>query len=231
MIKRSQLKWLLPLAILAILAPFSIHIDPWLSSCFFHHEHGFSKALYHYFIFNWAVIPALAIGITSGVIFLFSFFFKRLYQLRLPCLFLALSMLLGAGIMTHVILKGFWFRPRPIQTVLFGGTHLFSPFYLPKFSFPNLCKSFPSGHATMGFYFINLLILGFRLKMKPLIYLGSVLTAIFSFLLGFSRIAQGAHFLSDVFMSLIVTWYAALVVEKLVFDYLAKKKPLSYIKD
>lgn len=231
MIKRSQLKWFLPLAMVAILAPFSAQVDQWLSGCFFSHESGFSKAPYHYLIFNWGVFPALATGIISGLLFLFSFQFDRLHKLRLPCLFLALSMLLGAGLITHIILKGFWFRPRPIQTVLFGGAQLFSPFYLPKFSFPNLCKSFPSGHATMGFYFINLLILGFRLKQRLLIYLGTILTTILSSLLGFSRIAQGAHFLSDVFMSLIVTWYAALMVEKLVFDYLAKKKPLSYIKD
>ncbi len=229
---KQQLKWFLPLVLLALFAPWSAGLDKWLSSQFFSPaSSSFSKAHYHYFIYHWAVVPALATAILSAVCFILSFVYKGLYSKRFPLLFLSLSMALGAGLITHLIFKEFWFRPRPIQTSLFGGIEQFNPFYMPKFTFPNFCKSFPSGHATMGFYFINLIILGVRLKSRLLKQIGIGSTIIMSFLLGFSRIAQGAHFLSDVLMSLVVTWYAALAIEKLVFDYLAKNRTLSYIKD
>lgn len=220
----KQPKWTLPLLIFLLFAPFSQVVDPYISGIFFSNTlHTFSKAFYHYYIYHYAVIPALALGISSAVLFILSFFIPRLEKLRLSFLFLAASMALGAGFITHCVFKEFFCRPRPLQTSLFGGPHLFQPFYYLKFSFPNFCKSFPSGHATMGFYFINLCILGKRFQNKRLFSIGLYLTLIFSFLLCYSRIAQGAHFFSDVFTSLIVTWYAALCCETFIFDFLAKK--------
>lgn len=232
MFKKQWFKWVLPLAFLIALAPWSEKLDCFVSQSFFIAEHGtFSKSWLHYFIYDWGYIPALIVGLTSGLVFILSYMVERLHKFRFPCLFLAASMAIGAGLLTHLVFKEFWFRPRPVQTVLFGGPHLFHPFYIPKFSFPNYCKSFPSGHATMGFYFINLILLGIRMKSVKLKQIGIATTIIFSSLLCFSRVAQGAHFLSDVLMSCVVTWYAALAIEKLVFDYLAKNKWLSYIKN
>lgn len=221
----KQLKWTLPLLTLIILAPFSPWIDPYISNLFYSESlGGFSTAFYHKWIYHYAVIPALLAGTTSAILFLASFFIQKLEKMRFPSFFLAMSMAIGAGLITHLLFKEFWFRPRPCQTLLFGGVQPFLPFYLGKITFPNLCKSFPSGHATMGFYFINFILLGKRLKNPLLIRLGISLTFIMSLLLCYSRIAQGAHFISDTFMSLVVTWYAALVTEKLTFDYLAKKE-------
>ncbi|MCH9632803.1 MAG: hypothetical protein S4CHLAM6_11460 [Chlamydiae bacterium] len=229
---KRQLKWLLPLLLLIIFAPWSANVDRWVSSQFFSQENlRFSNAFYHRIIFNWAVIPALATGITCGLLFILSFKFKKLFNHRFSFLFLSLSMALGAGIVTHLLFKEFCFRPRPVQTTLFGGIETFRPFYMLKFNFPNFCKSFPSGHATMGFYFVNFILLGYRLNSKLLKQVGVYATIIMSSILAFSRIAKGGHFLSDVLMSLVVTWYAALVVEKLVFDFLAKNKALSYIEE
>lgn len=220
----KQPKWTLPFLLLLLFAPFSPVIDPYISGLFFSDTlRSFSKAFYHHYIYHYAVIPALTLGISSAVLFICSFFMTRLEKFRFSFLFLAASMALGAGFITHCIFKEFCFRPRPLQTSLFGGPHLFQPFYYFKFSFPNFCKSFPSGHATMGFYFINLCLLAKRFQNKRLFSIGLYLTLIFSFLLCYSRIAQGAHFLSDVFVSLIVTWYAALSCEKFIFDFLAKK--------
>ena len=229
---QKQLKWFLPLLLLTIFAPWSANIDQWVSCQFFSLENlSFSNAWYHQLIFNWAVVPALATGITCGLLFILSFKFKKFFNSRFSFLFLSLSMAIGAGLITHLVFKEFCFRPRPVQTTLFGGVQAFRPFYMLKFSFPNFCKSFPSGHATMGFYFINLIILGYRLNSRILKQVGAYATVIMSCILCHSRIAKGGHFLSDVLMSLVVTWYAALLVEKLVFDFLAKNKVLSYIKD
>lgn len=228
----KQLKWFLPLFLMALLSPWSATLDQKISSFFFEHTSAsFSKAAHHYYIYYWGVVPALATGIGSAVFFVLSFIIKKLEQPRFAFLFLSLSMAIGAGLITHVIFKEFWHRPRPVQTALFGGPQVFSPFYVPKLCYPNFCKSFPSGHAAMGFYFINLILLGYRLNARWLKQIGVAMTILMSSLLCYSRIAQGAHFLSDVLMSLVVTWYAALVVERIVFDYLAKNRTLSYTKD
>lgn len=222
---QKQFKWFLPFFLLTLIAPWSAQIDAFVSN-FFYSEAlgGFSKALHHKLIYYYGVIPALTVGIGSGLIFITSYFFSRLYKFRLPCFFLAASMALGAGVITHLLFKEFWFRPRPVQTLLFGGVESFRSFYMAKINFPNFCKSFPSGHATMGFYFINLILLGKKLKNEMLLKIGILSTGIMSALLCYSRIAQGAHFLTDILMSFVVTWYAALLVEKLTFDYLAKKE-------
>lgn len=219
------LKWFLPLLLLLLIAPWSAKIDPFISHIFYSSDLlSFSKEPYHKLIYHYGVIPALALAIGSAFLFVLSYFSKGLEKFRLPCFFLAASMALGAGFITHCLFKEFWFRPRPVQTLLFGGIETFKPFYAAKFNFPNFCKSFPSGHATMGFYFINLILLGKRLKNLKLIYVGQALTLVMSGLLCFTRIAQGAHFFTDVLMSFIVTWYAALAIEKLTFEYLAKKQ-------
>ncbi len=228
---RKQLKWFLPLTIFLILAPWTPRIDLTVSSFFFSPSlPGFSKAFYHKLIYKYAVMPALFVAISAALLFVASFKVKKLFKWRWPCFFCALSMVIGAGFVTHCLFKEFWFRPRPVQTTFFGGPLAFRPFYLPKFNFPNFCKSFPSGHATMGFYFLNLILLGIRLKNRFVMHIGIWMTAIMSTLLCFSRIAQGAHFFSDTFMSLIVTWYAALLAEKVTFEYVAKHEKFSLLQ-
>ncbi len=229
---RKLIKWYLPLIILILISPWSGKLDLAISGSFFSEiEQSFADHYHHTLIYHYAVYPALILGIGSGVVFVLSFFSSKLHKLRFPCFFLAASMAIGAGFITHCVLKEFWFRPRPVQTSLFGGIQTYRAFYVPQFSFPNFCKSFPSGHATMGFYFINLILLGYRFKHKALKVIGITMTIIFSFLLGYSRIAQGAHFFSDILMSLVITWYAALIVERVTFDFLAKNERLSYTKD
>lgn len=229
MTRSKLIKWGAPLAVVLLLAPFTPMIDLKLANRFYT-DSGFSSHPYFSFIYHYGVYPAFLVGISSACLFIASFFKETLLKYRFPCLFLAVAMLCGPGLMINLFLKGFFMRPRPVQILNFGGTELFKPFYNLTFSYPNPFKSFPSGHSTMGFYFFNLIFLGQRLKNLLLVRMGAMASIFLGLSLSISRIAQGGHFFSDTLMSLCLIWYIGLFCEWLIFDYLAKKNILRYTK-
>lgn len=107
----------------------------------------------------------------------------------------------GLGLFIDVGLKDHWGRPRPRDTVGFGGTATFQPALLPS----SVCKrncSFVSGHAAFGFY-----LLGFGLMSPPQRRRQWLLAGIAAgSLIGLGRIAQGGHYLSDVVFSFFAVW-------------------------
>ena len=128
--------------------------------------------------------------------------------------FLLVVLIVGPGVLVHNGLKEFLERPRPKHIIEFGGTENYKlPFeYSPDAS----GKSFVSGHAAMGFYFssIGLLLTG---RKRKVVYAGGVIAGV---IVGFGRILQGKHFLSDVVFSGIFT----LLVAHLVFHFMFLRK-------
>ena len=93
----------------------------------------------------------------------------------------------------NVILKNLWGRARPNDNLEFGGINTFTPWY--KFSNEwELNCSFVSGDASVGFAII---ILYFVTKNKLFLWLALLIGGI----LGGTRIIEGGHFLSDVWLS------------------------------
>ncbi len=119
----------------------------------------------------------------------------------------------------NALLKPGWGRPRPRQIENFGGNALYRSFYSPDFGHhtSDKYKSMPSGHASMGFYFFALAVLGRRLKNRKLEILGYCLAFGLGGLLGLTRIAQGGHFFSDVMISALITWWVALTLDWILF--------------
>jgi len=108
-------------------------------------------------------------------------------------LFLAMCLSLGPGILANVVLKDHWGRARPKQVVEFGGAKMFTSPMIPTDQCANNC-SFVSGEAAaifMPFYALGLIVPQWT---AALLAAGTVC----GFAAGFVRIAQGAHFLSDV---------------------------------
>lgn len=223
------LKWTSPLLILLILCPFTPQIDLGLANHFYLKE-NFSSHPYFTFFYHYGVYPAFLLGFLGAVAFVASFFSFSFKPYRLPALFLAFTLLCGPGILINLLFKGFICRPRPVQTLNFGGSELFKPFYHLSFAYPNAFKSFPSGHATMGFYFFNLIFLGQRLNNLLLINFGALCSIFFGLSLSIARIAQGGHFFSDTLISLCLIWYVGLMCDWFIFEFLAKNKSLRYIK-
>lgn len=108
-------------------------------------------------------------------------------------LYLAAALAVGPGVVANVVLKDNWGRARPRQVVEFGGAQQFTPPLVPA----NECRrncAFVSGEASsiyIPFFAAALLLPQVRVA---LIVAGAGLGTI----AGVIRIAQGAHFLSDI---------------------------------
>lgn len=131
---------------------------------------------------------------------------KRFHVRSSVMIYIALSLALGPGLLTNTVLKDNMGRARPGQTVAFGGSKQFTPAPLPADQCPKNC-SFVSGHAATGFFLATFALLmapGWRRRAA---LAGAVAAGV---LIGVTRMAVGAHFLSDVifsgFLNIGVAW-------------------------
>jgi lipid A 4'-phosphatase len=135
-----------------------------------------------------------------------------LHLRKLHWVFLAACLAVGPGLVANLILKDHWGRARPRQAVEFGGTKAFTPPLLPARQCPRNC-SFVSGEAASTFvvpYALAILIPRWSVVLVTAGTAGGLAA-------GVVRMAQGAHFLSDVvfagvFMALVVLLLRALIL-------------------
>lgn len=111
--------------------------------------------------------------------------------------FLLLVLAIGPGLIVNAVLKDHWGRARPSQVLEFGGSQNFTPAPLPANACERNC-SFVSGHAAAGFALIAYAFLAADRRRRRSIVVGA---SAIGGLIGFARMAQGAHFLSDVVFS------------------------------
>jgi lipid A 4'-phosphatase len=130
---------------------------------------------------------------------------------RRAALYLLLVMIIGPGLLVNTVFKDHWGRARPSQVVEFGGNKQFTRAAVPSDQCAKNC-SFVSGHASVGFYFLAL---AFVLPRRRALWLAIGTAA--GLVIGFVRIAQGGHFLSDVLFSGIVVYLTALLLHALLF--------------
>lgn len=119
-------------------------------------------------------------------------------------LFLIATLALGPGLLTNVILKDHWGRPRPIDVHQFGGDYSFVPWWDPRGGCPDNC-SFVAGEPSGAFWTLAPAALAAP-ELQPVAYAAALA---FGAGVGVLRIAAGGHFFSDVvfagvFMYLIV---------------------------
>jgi lipid A 4'-phosphatase len=114
-------------------------------------------------------------------------------------------------LVVNAVFKEHWGRARPRDITEFGGTRTFTPAFVISDQCERNC-SFVSGHASLPFAFAAL---GFLLRRRRwAIYAGA---AAFGGLVGFGRIVQGAHFLSDVVFSGVFVFLVAYLLAHYVF--------------
>jgi len=151
---------------------------------------GWVRLLYHY-----GNIPALLVSVGALIALFLSYRRVKLLPYRKLFAYLALAMVLGPGLIVNTIFKDHWGRPRPRDIVEFGGKYAYeAPLRMEPESSG---KSFPCGHATMGFYFFSL---GFALRHRRprLSRVMFILATILGTMIGAARVLQGGHFTSDV---------------------------------
>jgi membrane-associated phospholipid phosphatase len=115
-------------------------------------------------------------------------------------LFLVLSMALGPGLLVNVGLKDHWHRPRPVQTVDFGGSYAFRPWYRPDGGCIRNC-SFVSGEASAAAWLMAPASLT-PPQVRPIAMGAALAIAAIS---GQTRMAFGGHYLSDVVFAILLT--------------------------
>ncbi|MFZ3360917.1 MAG: phosphatase PAP2 family protein [Xanthobacteraceae bacterium] len=116
-------------------------------------------------------------------------------------LFLIATLALGPGLLTNVVLKDHWGRPRPIDVHEFYGDFRFVPWWDPRGQCPNNC-SFVAGEPAGAFWTLAPAAL-VGPELQPLAYTAALA---FGVGVGVLRIAAGGHFFSDVVFAGVFTY-------------------------
>lgn len=151
------------------------------------------------------IVAVLALGsILYYVIF-------RKHWSALPpyeALFIVIVLAVAPGLVVNTVFKDNWGRARPSQTTDFGGVRSFSPVWVISDQCAKNC-SFPSGDASMGFFLMAFAAVS-RFRVLWL-FTGVLAGGVF----GYVRIAQGAHYLSDVLHSGLFVALVTLILARL----------------
>ncbi len=114
---------------------------------------------------------------------------------------------LSSGLAIELGFKDHVGRPRPVQTVEFGGPQAFQPVFAIGDN-PRRHRSFVSGHAAAGF---SLVVVGWwatPVWRRRWALIGLVTGSV----VGLGRIMQGGHYLSDVVFSFYTVWISCELV-------------------
>ena len=94
----------------------------------------------------------------------------------------------------------------------FGGKLSFSP--LGQRGYAGTGKSFPCGHASMGFYWLGLFVF-FWERRRSLAWTFGALGLVHGLIMGLGRMAQGGHWASDVLWSAAFVYFTAWGLQRL----------------
>ncbi len=201
--------WLPSLLLLVFTVPFAItNLDLTMASWFYHNGWPYGDQPPWSWLYHYGTLPGLLLGIGGLVVFLGSWIWPRFIPRRRAAALILLTLLVGPGLLINVLGKGYWGRPRPRDVTQFGGQQTFHRIYQP--GLPGRGKSFPCGHASVGFLLVALALTDKKRKTFWLV------TGFgFGTLMGIARMAQGAHFASDVLWAGGLTYLPALVLDRL----------------
>lgn len=158
------------------------------------------------FLYQFASLPVLVICSVAIGFLVARFRWTSLRAWRRVSWYALSLLLIGPGIITNLWMKGTWGRPRPRDLEEFGGRHLYEPVF--GLDFTGDGKSFPCGHATMGFYFLGLFFL-LRNRYPRCAWISLALSMGWGMLIGYTRMLQGGHFATDVIWAAGVMWWTA----------------------
>jgi len=160
------------------------------------------------FIYRFGIFPGYLLAIACLLMIAASYWNNRLFKFRKASLIMVFALIIGPGLLVNAIFKDHWGRPRPRDVQEFGGKERYLPVCIPG-SGPS-AKSFPCGHASMGFY-LAVPYLFLRRTRKRLAWSCLAVGTGYGFIIGVARMMAGGHFLSDVIWAGGVVWFAALI--------------------
>ncbi|KWT90496.1 phosphatase PAP2 family protein [Candidatus Magnetominusculus xianensis] len=157
------------------------------------------KQLYYY-----ASVPAALTAAASVLVLILGYINFKYKKYRLYAIYLILALVIGPGLLVNLTLKNYWGRPRPVEIKTFGGMWDYQ--HVLQKGEGGRGKSFPSGHASIGYYFFAFYFI-FRRKKRAIAFWS--LAAAYGTLLGVTRMSMGGHFLSDVLWSGYIVFFSS----------------------
>ncbi|MBN1594482.1 phosphatase PAP2 family protein [candidate division FCPU426 bacterium] len=197
--------WIAVAVLLALSIPFAVSdLDLWCAAVFFRQGWLWGSCQPWRFLYHLGTLPGLLLSGAGLFVIIGAWLWPQLKTYRRFAAVIVLTLLLGPGLLINALGKEYWGRPRPRDVSRFGGTQAFHRFYQP--GLPGRGKSFPCGHASVGFLFVSLYFIAGTRRWKWS-WLGFGLA--YGTLMGIGRMAQGAHFASDVIWSGGLTYFSA----------------------
>ncbi len=194
---------LLVLAAVMVALALDPHLDLAASALFYRPDSGFF--LKEFWLFRW-LYKGVGWIVALPVLFLLGALAyqtlhpqKRLRKLTPKAIaYMITALFIGPLLVTNLLLKEYYGRARPLQVEAFGGSKTFTPFYEPAHQCLHNC-SFVSGHVAAS---LVVLLFAFVFRSRALLWAGLGFAA----LMGVARLAQGAHFLSDVLGAVLINF-------------------------
>jgi lipid A 4'-phosphatase len=210
---RRWLDWILPAVVLVgLTVPFWMTgLDVSIEDRFYTPGAGWSHGgeVPWSLLFHYGVIPAWVLSVSALAVFAASFWMTRCRRHRRAAIFLVLVMMVGPGLIVNNVFKQHWGRPRPRDLVVFGGDR---DYVKPWVKSPRENgNAFASGHAATGFYLmVPYFLLRRRSKAWALFFVALGLG--YGAAIGVARMAQGAHFPSDILWAFGFVYLSALAL-------------------
>ena len=115
--------------------------------------------------------------------------------------FLLVTLILSAGVLTNLTFKSYWGRPRPVVVTQFNGPDQFVPWWDPRGACARNCSFFSGEGATAFWTFAPAALT--PPAWRPLAYAAATVFGVTTSLL---RMAFGGHFFTDVAIAGLVTY-------------------------
>jgi len=191
---------------LAILFVRFAWVDLWVTGWFWTVTDGFFLGTTWWARLMYEIVPPITYGLIGGaVLFLIVNAVRRRptgpFGNR-ALIYLITVLAIGPGLIVNVVFKDHWGRARPRDVAEFGGTKQFTPAFIISDQCDRNC-SFVAGHPSMAFALAALALILARRRRELLLGMGLALAL--GLMVGFGRIVQGGHFLSDVVFSGVFT--------------------------
>ncbi len=160
------------------------------------------------------LVTAIVAPVVAALVFKLLLPRRRLLLPGRAILFLVTTLALGPGLVTNVILKDHWGRPRPIDVTQFGGNEHFVPWWDPRGDCPGNC-SFVSGDVSGAVWTVAPAAL-VPLPWRPLAY-GAALAL--SLGMAVVRMMAGGHFFTDTVFAGVFTFLLIWVAHGLIYRW------------
>jgi len=153
-------------------------------------------------LYDYGELPGIVSAVGALVLYVGTRVGKVSKRYAQSCLVVVLTVIIGPGLLVNGLLKPCWGRPRPSDTVFFGGNQEYLRVWQP--GGPGAGKSLPCGHCATAYSVASWVAF---YPYHPALALAALFVGIaFGTLTGVARIAQGGHFVTDVLWSAIIVF-------------------------